>query len=97
MLIAWNVDGRSELEILQAASATRRISGLPGEVVSGGVLARDGSRAVLAIESSLIPRRLWALDVASAAWQPVTPAARLRRSLVTPTLERLVSPAGHPR
>lgn len=94
VLIAWNFDGRSELEILDAASTSRRICGLPGEVVSGGVLARDGNQAVLAVESSLAPPQLWALRIDDATWRPVTAAPRLERNLVRPTLERLVSHDG---
>jgi dipeptidyl aminopeptidase/acylaminoacyl peptidase len=95
VLVVWNVEGRSEIEVIDTALGTSlTMPGLPGEVVSGGVLTRDGSLAVLAVESPLAPRRLWALDLGTASWRPLTPAPPLGRRLVAPTLERLESHDG---
>jgi dipeptidyl aminopeptidase/acylaminoacyl peptidase len=97
VLLAWNVEGRSELELLDTASGhLRRFSDLPGAVVSGGVVARDGNSAVLAIEGPLSPRRLWELELDSGRWRPITPSVVTPHGLVTPTLERLDSHDGLP-
>lgn len=95
VLVVWNVEGCSELEVIDTASRDSWIvSDLPGEVVSGGVLARDGSMAVLALEGPLAPRRLWALDLVTRSWRSLTPAPPLRRRLIAPTLERIESHDG---
>lgn len=95
VLVVWNVEGRSELEVIDTASGDSRIvPDVPGEVVSGGVLARNGSLAVLVVESPLVPRRLWAFDLDEGSWHPLTPAPAIRRRLVAPTLERLESHDG---
>ena len=75
VLLGWNVAGRSEVELLDPATGDRRpCSGLPGLVVSGAVLSRDGASAVLSVESPGAPRRLWRLDCLTLAWTPVTAA-----------------------
>ena len=95
LLLIWNVEGRSELEIADSATGLSRIvPGLPGMVVSGGVLARNGTRAVLAVESPLAPRRLWMLDVDLETWATVTAPPPVPLDLVMPTLERFVSHDG---
>ncbi|HLH29434.1 MAG TPA: prolyl oligopeptidase family serine peptidase, partial [Acidimicrobiales bacterium] len=95
MLIVWNTEGRSEVEILDLTTGeSRTVPEVPGEVVSGGVLARNGLRAVLAVDSPRVPRRLWVLDVESGAWQPLTEAPPVPGNLVAPTLERFVSHDG---
>lgn len=97
LLVVWNVEGRSELEVIDAASgATRLVAGVPGDVVNGGVLTRNGNLAVLAVEGPTTPRRLWALDIDAGAWQPVTAAPSLPRAISVPTLERIESHDGLP-
>lgn len=95
LLLGWNVDGRSELELLDTATGDRRpVAGLPGAVVAGGVLARNGAVAVLSVDGPHAPRRLWTLDVAAGVWAPLTPDVLPGRTLVAPSLERLVSHDG---
>ncbi len=72
--------------LLDPASGKRTpCPGLPGDVVSGAVLSRDGASAVLAVESPVAPRRLWRLDCGSLDWRPVTPVS-------LPTAQALVRP-----
>jgi dipeptidyl aminopeptidase/acylaminoacyl peptidase len=57
-------------------------------VVTGALLSRDGTTAVLSVEGPQRPRELWALDIATLTWfratdRPPLPAAEL----VVPTLE----------
>lgn len=95
LLLVWNVGGCSEVELLDVLSGHRRpFEGLPGTVVAGAVLSRNGSRAVLAVESPQEPRRLWELDVAGGSWTPVTASSYVGPPLVQPTLERLESHDG---
>jgi dipeptidyl aminopeptidase/acylaminoacyl peptidase len=95
MLLAWNVEGLSELELLDTASgASRRFDDLPGSVINGGVVSRDGARAVLAVEGPHSPSRLWELDLGTGAWRSLTPSVIGDRQLVEPTLERFVSHDG---
>jgi dipeptidyl aminopeptidase/acylaminoacyl peptidase len=95
MLLSWNVEGRSQLELLDTASGDRHpFDQLPGEVVSGGVVARDGHRAVLAIEGPSSPSRLWELELDTGRWLALTPSVLGDRQLITPTLERFESHDG---
>jgi acetyl esterase/lipase len=95
LLLVWNVGGRSEVELLSRTGRDRLpVAPLPGTVVVGGVLSRDGSRAVLSVESPHQPLRLFALEVHSGAWTPLTAPSFGGTGLVTPTLERLESHDG---
>jgi dipeptidyl aminopeptidase/acylaminoacyl peptidase len=95
ILLAWNVKGRSELELLDTSSGSvRRYEDLPGSVVSGGVVARDAHRAVLAIEDPRSASRLWELELDSGRWRSLTPSSTDDQCLVTPTLESFESHDG---
>ena len=88
LLLVWNVDGRSELELLDTwTEQSRVLPGVPGLVVSGALLSRDGSTAVVAVEGPERPRELWSLDVVTFAWRRATDIPPLpNRPLVRPTL-----------
>jgi dipeptidyl aminopeptidase/acylaminoacyl peptidase len=95
VLVAWNVQGRSELELLDTGTgARRRYPDLPGTVLRGGVVARDGHRAVLAVEGPCSPSRLWELELDTGTWRSLTPATIDEAPLVTPSLERWESHDG---
>lgn len=73
LVLVWNAYGRSEVELLETSTGARTACpGLPGAVVSGLAMARDGSCVVLSVESPSAPRRLWSLDVAKQTWTAVT-------------------------
>lgn len=95
VLVGWNVEGRSELELLDTATGSSRpYPGLPGTVLRGGVVARDGHRAVLAVEGPSSPARLWELALDTGTWRSLTPSTFDEQLLVTPTLERFESHDG---
>jgi dipeptidyl aminopeptidase/acylaminoacyl peptidase len=95
LLLVWNVGGRSEVELVERSGRDRHpVALLPGTVVGGGVLSRDGSRAVLSVESPRQPSRLFELAVGSQAWTPLTAPSFDGSGLVAPTLERLESHDG---
>jgi dipeptidyl aminopeptidase/acylaminoacyl peptidase len=97
ILLAWNVEGRSELELLDTSSGSiRSYEDLPGSVVGGGVVARDAHRAVLAIEDPRSAPRLWELELDSGRWRPLTPSSTDGQPLVIPTLETFESHDGLP-
>ncbi len=56
LTLVWNVAGRSVLELLWPATGERTVvDSLPGAVVTGCVLARDGASAVLSIDGPTQP------------------------------------------
>jgi len=98
LLLVWNVAGTSELQLYDTwTSELRPVPGLPGSVVSGALLSRDGSLVLLAVEGPQRPRELWAVDVASLAWRRVTDVPDLPNvPLVKPSLEHFVGRDGLP-
>ncbi len=80
LLLVWNVAGTSELELYDTRSqAVRPVPGLPGRVVSGALLSRDGSRVLMAVEGPQRPRELWTVDVATLEWHAAHRRARAAR------------------
>ncbi len=56
VVAVWNVEGRSELELVDLAEGQRRaLPAPPAEVVTGCAFARDGGSLVLAVESGAEP------------------------------------------
>jgi dipeptidyl aminopeptidase/acylaminoacyl peptidase len=96
LLLVWNVEGRSELELYDTvAGRFEPVPGLPGAVATSPVLSRDGGSVLLAVEGPQRPRELWRLDTAGFAWTRVTAVPELPPvRLVVPTLERYRSQDG---
>ena len=90
LLLVWNVAGRSELELFDTvAGAGRPLPGLPGAVVSGALLSRDGRRVILSVEGPQRPRELWCLSTRTLQWTRVGAVPIMTiRDLVTPELVR---------
>jgi dipeptidyl aminopeptidase/acylaminoacyl peptidase len=88
LLLVWNESGRSELELFDTVTRIgRRLPGLPGAVVSGALLSRDGRRVILAVEGPHRPRELWCLSTRTQVWTRVAEATALPESeLVEPEL-----------
>lgn len=55
VVAVWNVEGRSELELVDLADGQCRALPLPAEVVTGCAFTRDGGSLVLAVESGAEP------------------------------------------
>ena len=89
LLLVWNVaGGRSELELLDTRIGSPRTAPEIAGVVTGALLSRDGSTAVMSVEGPLRPRELMCLDTATMVWTHVTEAPTLPElGLVSPTCE----------
>jgi dipeptidyl aminopeptidase/acylaminoacyl peptidase len=98
LTLVWNVAGRSVLELYDVCEDSRvEVQDLPGSVITGCVLARNGRSAVVSVETPTSPSRVWRLDLASRSWSPVDVAAPdLDVALVVPTLEHFVAHDGLP-
>lgn len=98
LLLVWNVAGASELQLFDTQTLTARpLPDVPGQVVTGALLSRDGSTAVMSVEGPQRPRELWSLDTASLVWTRVTDRPDLPDAvLVQPTLESFVGRDGLP-
>jgi dipeptidyl aminopeptidase/acylaminoacyl peptidase len=98
LTLVWNVAGRSVLELFDTCTGERsEVAGLPGAVITGCVLARTGSSALVSVESPTSPSRLWRLDLSSRTWTPVDGSAPAPDvNLVEPTLEEFWAHDGLP-
>ncbi|HET9873889.1 MAG TPA: prolyl oligopeptidase family serine peptidase [Propionibacteriaceae bacterium] len=98
LTLVWNVAGRSELELFDTVTGNREaVPDLPGAVITGCVLARNGRSAVLSVEGPLNPPGLWRLDTRSLTWSPIDVApSSIPDGLVEPTLERFSAYDGLP-
>ena len=99
LLLVWNTaGGGSELELLDTfTGVSLTVPDLHGLVVSGALLSRDGSTALISVEGSRRPRELWSLDVASMTWTRATDVPTLPTAdLVVPTLEFFLGRDGLP-
>jgi dipeptidyl aminopeptidase/acylaminoacyl peptidase len=96
--LVWNVAGYSVLELFDTVSGTRTtVDSLPGSVITGCVMARNGRSVVAGVESPTSPSRVWRLDLATMAWTPVDVACPdSPRVLVEPTLEHFLAHDGLP-
>ncbi|MGF7233974.1 MAG: hypothetical protein ACQSGP_03305, partial [Frankia sp.] len=64
--LAWNVDGRSELEILDLETLRRRVlPPPPRDVVTSLLATSDGRWLVMALDGSAAPGQLWTYDLTS--------------------------------
>ncbi len=99
LLLVWNVaGGRSEIELVDPWTGTvRRVDDLPGAVVSGALLSRDGSTALMTVEGPRRPRTVWCLDTATLRWCPATDTpGSLPGAEVEPSLQFLHGRDGLP-
>ncbi|HEX8509772.1 MAG TPA: S9 family peptidase [Propionibacteriaceae bacterium] len=97
LTLAWNVRGRSVLELFDATTGRcTEVPSLPGAVLNGCVLARNGGSVLVSVEGPQSPSRLWRLDIATLAWTPVDGQPPHRRVLAEPTLEHFVAHDGLP-
>ena len=100
LLLVWNTaGGGSELVLHDTWSGVSRVA--PdvdgGSVLTGALLSRDGSTAVVARESPNRPREIWALDVATMRWRRATEVAPMSEArLVAPTLQFFAGRDGLP-
>jgi dipeptidyl aminopeptidase/acylaminoacyl peptidase len=88
-VLVWNVDGRSDVELLDLRSGrVEPVLGPPGEVVTGCAFVREGDGLLLASEGPTVPPRISLLPLGDyAEAQPLLPAEPLDDpALVTPTL-----------
>ncbi|MGH3885815.1 MAG: S9 family peptidase [Pseudonocardiaceae bacterium] len=76
VVAVWNVEGRSELELVDLAAGVRRaLPAPPAEVVTGCAFAQDGGSLVLAVESAAEPPHVLRYPLSPA--QPVRLAPAL--------------------
>ena len=90
LLLVWNVaGGGSEVVLLNPRTgAARTAPELAGLVVTGALLSRDGSTAVMSVEGPQRPQQILRLDTTTLVWTRVTDGPTLPdASLVVPTLE----------
>jgi dipeptidyl aminopeptidase/acylaminoacyl peptidase len=97
LTLVWNVAGRSVLELLRPDTGERTVvDSLPGEVVTGCVLARDGTSAVFSIDGPTNPPQLWRLDIPSTTWRRLSEPPAINAALVPPVLVSFLAHDGMP-
>jgi dipeptidyl aminopeptidase/acylaminoacyl peptidase len=87
--LSWNVDGRSEVELLDLRSGLLEpVVPVPGDVVTNFAFTRDGAALLVANEGPAVSPRLSriGLDVHGVATPLLRPAKQFGASFVEPTL-----------
>jgi dipeptidyl aminopeptidase/acylaminoacyl peptidase len=87
--LTWNVDGRSEVELLDLRSGMLEpVVAVPGDVVTGTAFTLDGNALLVANEGPAVSPRLSriGLDVHGVSTPLLRPAKQLGSSFVEPTL-----------
>ena len=100
--LVWNVEGRSQLELLDTATLQMTVPApVPADVVDSCVFTRDGRRLLICAQGTAQPRSIWMVDVRQAAvdrpWRRARPGERAvpgADAFVTPSLERLTASDG---
>ncbi|OZM79340.1 S9 family peptidase [Pseudonocardia sp. MH-G8] len=89
--LAWNVDGRSELELLDLRSGLLEpVVPVPGDVITGVAFGRDGRALLVANEGPTVPPRISRVGLEKHdASTPLLrgPRQQFGTSLVEPTLQ----------
>jgi dipeptidyl aminopeptidase/acylaminoacyl peptidase len=98
--LVWNVDGRSEIDLLDLRSGiTEPLPCPPGDVVSSAAFTRDGRALLIGNEGPTVPPTITriALDAVDKAVTPLLPAApRDAEHLVDPVLHHFPGEDGLP-
>jgi dienelactone hydrolase len=95
--LLWNINGRSELQILEYADNTLLPPiPLPGMVASELSISAGGSMVALTVEGPSLPRTVELVDPRSREWQRIDrePSRGPVASGVVPTLERITARDG---
>ena len=95
--LVWNVDGRSEVALLDLGDGTSLPFKAPGDVVTGVTFSQDGDHLVLGVQSPDVPAAVWRHRRSGADTELVCPSDRSSfpaGSLVHPTLEVVTTPDG---
>lgn len=75
-VLAWNVGGRTELELVSLPDGKRTpFAKAPGEVVSVSDFSPDGSRVALNVTGAATPSSAWQYEFASQRYTPIAPVA----------------------
>ena len=75
-VLAWNVGGRTELDLVSLPDGKRTpFARAPGEVVSVSDFAPDGSRVALNVTGAATPSSAWQYEFASQRYTQIAPVA----------------------
>jgi dipeptidyl aminopeptidase/acylaminoacyl peptidase len=75
-VLAWNVGGRTELELVSLPDGKRTaFAKAPGEVVSVSDFSPDGSRVALNVTGAALPSSAWQYEFASQRYTQIAPVA----------------------
>ena len=88
-VLAWNVGGRTELELLSLPEGKRTpLPPAPGELVSVSEFSPRGDRLAMTVSGSTLPTSAWQFDLASQRYLPIAPIPFADTTLVKPELRR---------
>jgi dipeptidyl aminopeptidase/acylaminoacyl peptidase len=96
--LVWNVDGRSEVELLDLRSGIAEpLPRPPGDVVTGAAFTRDGNALLAANEGPTVPSMITRIALDGSPVAPLLPAAaRDGGHLVEPVLHHFLGEDGLP-
>jgi dipeptidyl aminopeptidase/acylaminoacyl peptidase len=91
----WNIDGRSELQILQHVDETLSVPiPLPGPMASELSISAGGSMVALTVQGPSLPRTVELVDPRSLEWERVDREPSRGPLTAAPTLERITARDG---
>ena len=93
--LVWNIDGRSELQILEYADKTlTEPIPLPGPVAGELTISAGGSMVAMTVQGPSMPRTVELVDPRSREWERIDREPSGGLVATTPTLERVAARDG---
>ena len=94
--LVWNASGKSELELIDLKTMTRRkVVNLPAEIVGGLEFSKDDRKLAMNISGAARPNDVWILDVKTLALKQLTFSPHAGIDLQTLVQPELVSYKAH--
>lgn len=94
-VLAWNVGGRTELELVSLPDGKRTpMPPAPGELVGVSDFSPQGDRLAMSVSGSTLPGSVWQFDFASQRYTQIAPVSDADATLIKPVLRSYMARDG---